>query len=133
MEIYGQYGNIAIKIVENILSEGWKGQNLKELWDNEAKEDIDNNTSRKKSCPKNAFLGLCETGSVLGIPPGYYTDSRDNKNYAVMGLLTLREKNNSIHSPNDLWKEVMQKIGKNIEHNQQMNVVLSLWNKYYLR
>jgi hypothetical protein len=40
-------------------------------------------TSRKKDCPRGAFLGLCEEGLVKGIPAGKYTASKDNKAYAV--------------------------------------------------
>ena len=39
----------------------------------------DSETSQSKSCPKDAFLSLCEEGKVDRIPSGKYTRSIDNK------------------------------------------------------
>ena len=39
--------------------------------------------ARKKGSPRGAFLGLCEEGLVKGIPPGRYTASKKDKEYAV--------------------------------------------------
>ncbi|WP_052380253.1 MULTISPECIES: hypothetical protein [unclassified Pseudoalteromonas] len=39
-------------------------------------------SSRVKGCPKSAFLGLCELGTVKGVAKGKYTSSVDNKKYA---------------------------------------------------
>jgi hypothetical protein len=36
-------------------------------------------SSRKKSCPKGAFQGLCEEGMVAGVNPGNYTRSLKTK------------------------------------------------------
>ena len=49
-------------------------------------------TARRKSCPRGAYLGLCEEGLVKGIPPGHYTASNDNKAYAVRASALLVHK-----------------------------------------
>ncbi len=80
-------------------------------------------TSRKKTCPRGAFLGLCEEGLVKGIPAGRYTASKDNKAYAVNAAALLAERKQS-WSASELWRAV-----GNAEktHNRQMDVVLALW------
>jgi hypothetical protein len=81
-------------------------------------------TARRKSCPRGAFLGLCEEGLVKGIPPGRYTSSRDNKDYAVRAAALLAEGKQS-WSTNSLWRAVTNDPEKT--HNSQMDVVLALW------
>jgi hypothetical protein len=80
-------------------------------------------TARNKSCPRGAFLGLCEEGLVKGIPPGQYTASKENKAYAVLAAALLAEGNRN-WSASDLWRAV-----GNAEktHNSQMDVVLAPW------
>jgi hypothetical protein len=54
--------------------------------------------AQKKGCPKNAYLGLCEAGLVMGIPQGSYTErsnSQKNKDAVMDG-----EAKNTIHK----WK-----------------------------
>ncbi len=88
-----------------------------------------NPASREKSCPKSAFLGLCGNGLVKGVPPGNYTKSRDNKQYAIEALKLLKMDNDL--TENDLWGQIA--INKQKAHNQQMNVVKILFEKNYLK
>lgn len=83
--------------------------------------------SRSKSCPKGAFLGLCEEGYVKGIPKGSYTESFHNKEYALRALTFLRENNDLCNDKKRLWKLVTEEDGTN--HNQQMDVVCVLWKQ----
>src|ERR1035441_5611107 len=46
-------------------------------------------SSQKKSCPKSAYLGLCEAGVIAGVPKGDYTRSTDNKRYALEAMSIL--------------------------------------------
>jgi hypothetical protein len=80
--------------------------------------------ARRKSCPRGAFLGLCEEGLVKGIPPGHYTSSKDNKAYAVRAAALLAEGTQS-WSTNALWQAVVDDPEK--VHNSQMDIVLALW------
>ncbi|MFT7958358.1 DUF6979 family protein, partial [Salmonella enterica subsp. enterica serovar Typhimurium] len=42
--------------------------------------------SQAKSCPRAAFLTLCELGVVPSIPPGSYTRSVKNRRYVERAL-----------------------------------------------
>ena len=81
--------------------------------------------ARKKSCPRGAFLGLCEEGLVKGIPAGRYTASKDNKAYAVRAVALLTE-GTQHWSTSALWRAVTD--GAEIRHDSQMDIVLALWN-----
>jgi hypothetical protein len=81
-------------------------------------------TARRKSCPRGAFLGLCEAGLVKGIPAGQYTASKDNKAYAVQAAALLIEGTRS-WSISELWRAATDDPTKT--HNSQMDVVLALW------
>ena len=81
-------------------------------------------TARKKSCPRGAFLGLCEEGMVKGIPAGHYTSSNENKTYAVRAAALLAEGTQN-WSRSALWQAVTNDPQKT--HNSQMDIVLALW------
>jgi hypothetical protein len=85
-------------------------------------------SSQEKPCPKNTFLALCETGKLKGIKPGIYTNSDDNKRYAIKALRILSN-NTKDFTPAALWTEVLQtEPDKTKKHNSQMNVVIALVN-----
>jgi hypothetical protein len=81
-------------------------------------------TARKKSCPRAAFLGLCEEGMVNGIPAGHYTSSKENKAYSVRAVALLAEGTQN-WSRSALWQAVAKDPQKT--HNSQMDIVLALW------
>ncbi|WP_279048376.1 DUF6979 family protein [Cedecea davisae] len=86
-------------------------------------------SSRKKGCPRGAFLGLCEEGLIKGIPAGDYglKPASVNKYYAVKAadLLLSGEKLGS----KSLWARVTDPEKK---HNSQMDIVLELHRHGYL-
>jgi hypothetical protein len=82
-------------------------------------------TSKKKGCPKNAFLGLCEEGLIKDVPRGSYTHSKKNKKYALDAVAILKRCPALATKPVDLWDKVTS--GK-VNPNQQMDVVISLWS-----
>lgn len=86
-------------------------------------------TARRKSCPRGAFLGLCEEGLVKGIPAGQYAASKDNKAYAVHAVALLAEAKQS-WSISSLWQAVAGDSEK--AHNNQMDVVLALWKNGFI-
>jgi hypothetical protein len=61
--------------------------------------------ARKKSCPRGAFLGLCEEGWLRAYRPGRYTASKDNKAYAVRAVALLTE-GTQHWSTSALWQAV---------------------------
>lgn len=83
-------------------------------------------SSRAKGCPKSAYLGLCEDGYVRGIPRGSYTSGKKNKHYAVKAVRLLNRDSSLARSSQKLWDAVMS--GEEKKPNQQMEVVIGLWN-----
>jgi hypothetical protein len=82
--------------------------------------------SQVKSCPKGAFLGLCEEGLVRGIPRGDYTRSQMNKQYAVNAVRALRRTPSLANDRSALWLASLGSEGVK-QHNGQMDVVAALW------
>lgn len=95
---------------------------------------------RKKGCPQNAFLGLCEVGMIKKIPKESDTATPPvvNKDYAIKAVeILIKDSNLSKERygyKTKLWKKVMEELGKETSksQNNQMDVVLSLWNKGYI-
>jgi hypothetical protein len=128
MSNYGKYGLVALNAVNKL-------NNIKEMepcnaWDEAAVVVFPTQlSSRKKGCPRSAFLGLCEEGKVKGVKSGNYTSSKANKSYATDALELLQS------SPNLTTKDLWGKVINNIEpkaHNSQMNVVVALFHEGYL-
>jgi hypothetical protein len=117
-----RYGEAALMVARQAASTGtnpvvqWKNA-METLYPTSA-------AARKKGSPRGAFLGLCEEGLVAGIPAGQYTESRENKDYAVRAVALLREA--AQHwSTTTLWKAVTNDPEK--AHENQMDIVLALW------
>ncbi|TGA72003.1 hypothetical protein VFES401_05850 [Aliivibrio fischeri] len=99
-----------------------------EAWKTAVEKEFKANTaSIQKGCPKNAFLGLAESGFVVGVPKGSYTKSVLNKQYALEAVRLLNEKP---EMQNDIKKLWVQSCGSESKvHNSQMDVVVSLWSR----
>ncbi len=124
------YGRVAVRAVE-LVRDGDRGSPV-EAWESAVWEVFpDSASSREKSCPRGAFLGLCEEGIVAEVPAGSYTRSRDNKGYAVSAAAFLaREPALANASPRTLWSRVL--AGHSKRHNSQMDVVLALHQRGWL-
>lgn len=120
------YGKIALNVV-NCYQSGDLGL----TWEQEAQIVFpDSETAAKKTCPKYAFLGLAEAGKIKGIPPGNYTKSKLNKQYALLALHNLKQVPELRDNKSELWRRSCGSKFKT--HNQQMDVVLALWDAKYL-
>ena len=119
------YGRVAIRAAELVVTRTCPSPVA--AWVTAAHEVFSHSTSQQaKSCPKGAFLGLCEEGLVSGVPSGRYTESRDNKAYAVRAAALLaHDPNLANDGPTRLWNAVL--VGHRKRHNSQMNVVLALY------
>lgn len=87
-------------------------------------------SSQVKSCPRDAFLGLCEAGRIQGISPGKYTRSLKNKRYAMKAAALLKAQPSLAgQGTAGLWLKVLGALSEPAGkvHNQQMDVVLSLF------
>jgi len=126
----GKYGTAAIEAVR-LYSRGLVAS-PREAWEQATIKAFGLGTpSQCKSCPRDAFLGLCEEGLVKGVEPGDYTRSRKNKRYAVDAVAILEQHPSLSSSPSGLWSAVLE--GESKKHNSQMDVVTSLWNKGLIR
>ena len=85
----GNYGMAAVKEIQSIIA--GQAKSPPDAWKKSTVALFGKGTwSQRKSCPRDAYLGLCESGLVRGIPPGNYTESVDNKAYAVAAAQLLR-------------------------------------------
>ncbi|WP_342480248.1 hypothetical protein NST07_23460 [Paenibacillus sp. FSL L8-0340] len=124
----GLYGVVAVRTVRLIKSE----EQLEPLkaWNIVASEVFGEGTwAQQKSCPKSAFLGLCEAGMIQGIVKGKYagkTGLQKNKKYAIKAVQILKNKPELAENKLKLWSEVRQ--GAHFTHDSQMDVVVALWS-----
>lgn len=117
-----RYGQCAIKSHNMVVTRGF---DPKVAWKRAAKDLFQTDACRKKGCPREAFLGLCQEGRVKGVRPGNYTDSTKNKEYALLACEKLRQNSNLATSSILLWRTL---VGEKA-HNGQMDVVLALWRE----
>ena len=96
-------------------------------WTRAVEKHLPTEEGRKKSCPKSAFLGLCEEGLIQDVPRGSYTRSHLNKEYALRALQLLKDNPALASSSGALWRAVM--AGEEKKPNSQMEVVIALWSK----
>ena len=80
--------------------------------------------AQRKTAPKSAFLGLCESGLVKGIAPGRYGAHLDHKNYAIAAAALLAA--GTHRTVSTLWTEITHGDPA-IEHQSQIDIVLALW------
>lgn len=126
----GKYGLTAVKAA-NLFQQGRVGSPV-EVWRSAASTVFpDSKSSREKGCPRDTFLGLCEEGLVRGIPAGNYTRSRLNKDYALKAIALLRAHPKSATDPLHLWQQIVGPDKK--VHNQQMDVVITLWGHGFIK
>lgn len=120
-----KYGEAAIKAVEMIQT--GKEKSPIDAWKSATNHIFgEGNSSQSKSCPKDTFLSICETGSVKGIDVGKYTRSIKNRSYALKALDLINENSDYAEDPEALWMLVQ---GESVKvHNAQMNVVIAMWN-----
>ena len=120
-----KYGEVACMVADDAR----EGGAPKDAWRRATKRIFPNQkSSQDKGCPRCAFLGLAEEGLVAGIPRGKYTNSTDNKRYAIRAVELLRAQPHLSDAPHSLWRLVVrQEPDPNKIHNNQMDVVFSLW------
>ena len=116
------YGRVAIDATQ--ACRATSGRAPRDAWNESATQHMASLESRKKGCPRSAFLGLCEAGLVDGIPAQEYIGSKKNKQYAVDAVRLLSEDATLVDDISGLWRGISPK-----RHNHQMDVVVALWNE----
>lgn len=124
------YETIALKSAQLCITD--KTKNPREAWFEVAKEVFPNKKpSQKKSCPKNTFLGLCETGVIKGIPHGeYLVRPSIHKVYAIKAVNALKTNPDLKNDKNELWKLACGDGTK--AKNSEMDIVILFFEKKML-
>ncbi|GBE92565.1 DUF6979 family protein [Nostoc cycadae] len=128
----GQYGTTAIEAIK-LLKSGYKS--AEQAWRESAEKHILAKSSRNKGCPRQAFLGLCASGLVVGVSPNTCTKliSSLNGEYSVTAVrLLVRDPNLVQKGKSKLWQKVLSEIpntNPKKKHNEQMDVVMALWEQ----
>lgn len=97
----------------------------KEAWEEAIKKHTKSENTRKKNCPKTAFLCLCKLGVVKGVPQVDCTDSDKGISYVKKALDALRKNPQLAKTPRKLWDFIGN---ENVHYDSQMHVVCALWN-----
>ena len=131
----GQYGGVAVSSAK-LMAEG----TLSPLaaWNLACTNLIASASSRKKGCPRKAFLGLCAAGFLNSTFINDYDveEAINSKNgkYAMVAVALLMAQPQLAKSKQTLWFKVLNSFGDDLgkKHNGQMDVVISLWEKGYI-
>lgn len=121
----GQYGRAAVSATQYFIN--GTVHSLGEAWDLAIAQNTKSDQARRKCCPKNAYLGLCEAGLVAHIPVGRYGAPKANQNgrYAIHACHMLRANPSLVNQKGILWAQMPAPHAEN--ENGQMDVVLALW------
>lgn len=128
----GKYGDTAVRTAERLRAGHLSAE---DAWRAVAAEVFAGAPeAMRKTCPREAFLGLCQAGLLAGIPAGRCTpaESGRNRRYAAEAVrLLLAEPGLADGGKAVLWRRVMRACGEDPgkRPNEQMDVVLSLWRK----
>jgi hypothetical protein len=123
----GKYGQAAIRAIDLLISN--KVETPVNAWEAATIEIFGEGTSSQmKGCPKTTFIGLCESGMVLGVQKGTYLKNKNSKNkmYGIEAIKLLNKEPSLSRDIKQLWSCVLE--GENKQHNAQMDVVVTLWN-----
>jgi hypothetical protein len=102
-----------------------KATSIVDAWEIAARETLSTEATQKKPCPRTTFLGVCESGIVVGVPAGEYnTKLTANKQYGLKAVALLRHNPELADDQALLWR----KIGNaSLTPNSQMDVIAALW------
>ncbi len=120
----GKYGNAALRATK--LVQAGTFSSPREAWETAVhKEFPGRHAAQEKGSPRGSYLGICEAGLIVGVDPGSFTNSKDNKGYALEALRLLKMEPALALEKVVLWNRVTQ--GRKRVDNAQMDVVLTLW------
>lgn len=118
------YGDVAILATKLYRDGGYASPRV--AWHEAAHRLLQTRSLREKNCPRATFLSICQEGWIPGIPPGEYTQSKENRAYALAAVHRLEADPSLADArPEDLWRLVLGRGQK--QYNQQMDVVQALW------
>jgi hypothetical protein len=124
----GMYGRAAIRAAQ-MLKTGVPSDPEK-AWDRAVARETQSSESRRKSCPRGAFLELCAAGAIPGCRARPSLHRSSNGEYAVQILEALRTDKELVSDKGRLWDVA---AGRGKEENGQVDVVVSLWTSGLIR
>lgn len=120
-----QYSRVANQAYLYVLT---KKSNAIDAWQKAAEEIITSDSTRDKVCPRATFIGLCESGDLIGIAKTKQSSS-PNYYYAKFAIEEWEKENTS---KTVMWQKVKIKFPNGAKNHQgQLDVVISLW-KYIM-
>jgi hypothetical protein len=131
----GKFGDTAVRATELLRSSHRSGE---DAWRQVAEAVFAGApTSINKTCPREAFLGLCQRGMLAGVPASScrHVDWRLNRSYAIAAAQLLLTEPHLAHSGKaELWRRVVSECGADPakRHNSQLDVVLALFAKGWI-
>ncbi len=114
-----QYFRVAKAAYENIVN---GKMDAAEAWHAAAEKNIDSPESRKKPCPRNTFIGLCESGDLKDVKA---TKQSESINYLYAKFAIAEWKNKSSISKTVMWSK--QFPDGAINHQGQLDVLKGIW------
>jgi hypothetical protein len=123
------YGQVAIDAV--IEFQNQQHQNLLQAWYQALKL---NNVS-DKVCPRIAFLGLCESGYIVGVPQGNYIQKSTPSviKQKAVGIRNIIMNTNPPALPTQSKTTVWTQVGGTGQHEGVIDVVYALFNSGVLQ
>ena len=112
-----KYAHVARAAYDLIIHKGFSDE---EGWDIAAEKNIESLDSRKKGCPRAAFLGLCRGGHLKGISG---SNSYVSKNYDYALYAAGEWKKDKNISKKEMWDKVQNKFKNTVRHQGQLDVV----------
>lgn len=131
---FGIFGNVALETYKLIID----GElDYKLAWNITIVKHTNSKETQIKNCPKNIFLDLCYDGYLKNISPNKHFALSKNIKYAKESIEKLNMGKVNYTNPLELWKNLKSThdISTNvtISYNQQMHVVMALWNDKLIR
>ncbi len=121
----GMYGRAAITAA-GMLKQG-SPSNQEAAWDRSIARETKSSESRRKSCPRGAFLELCSAGVIEGCQAQRSLSLGANGEYAIRILKAIRADEELVSDRERLWSTAVRRAKK--RENGQVDVVVSLWNE----
>lgn len=120
-----QYGKTAVTAVNLIKSH--KFPEAEKAWNEAVTQFTNSESSRKKGCPRYAFLGLCATGWIKDIDQNNIEKPKSkNADYAIYAVKLLCNDHKLGENKSHWWRQIPNAPKT---QNGQLAVVWALWQE----
>lgn len=120
----GMYGRAAINAAR-MLADGVTS-NPETAWNRAIARETKSSESRRKSCPRGAFLELCAAGLIPGCDAQASLVRSANGEYAAQLVKALRVNEDLLSDRARLWRAA---AGPGKKENGQIDVIAALWKE----